>query len=60
MVFPSELDSLPSIIAGKDEVKPVLYSNLKTRSVINLKWIFWLLIALLGVEWFTRRYKGSY
>jgi hypothetical protein len=60
LVFPSELDSLPSIIAGKDEVKPVLYSNLKTRSVINLKWIFWLLIALLGVEWFTRRYKGSY
>ena len=60
LIFPSELDSLPSIIAGKDEVKPVLYSNLKTRSVINLKWIFWLLIALLGVEWFTRRYKGSY
>ncbi len=60
MVLPSQLDSLPSIIAGKDEVKPVLYSNLKTRSVINLKWIFWLILGLLSIEWFTRRYNGSY
>lgn len=60
MIFPSQLDSLSSIISGKDEIKPVLYSNLKTRSVINLKWIFWLLILLLGVEWFTRRFNGGY
>ncbi len=60
IIYPSMMDSLSSIIAGKDQVKPVLYSTLKTRSVINLKWIFFLLLAFLGIEWFARRYYGGY
>ncbi len=60
VIYPNAIDSLISIIDAKDEVKPVLYSTLKTRSVIHLKWIFWLLVSLLGIEWFMRRFYGGY
>lgn len=56
----SEMDQLPAILEEKGSVKPVLYSTSKTRSVINLKWIFFLLLVLLSSEWFLRRYFGSY
>lgn len=42
------------------QIKPVVYATSKTRSVINLKWIFFLLMTLLTLEWFLRRYHGGY
>ena len=29
-------------------------------SLINLKWIFWTLLALVAAEWFLRKFYGSY
>ncbi len=60
VIYPSELDSLANMIKTQDDIKPVLYSTTQTRSIINLKWIFWLLLGLLAVEWFARRYFGGY
>ncbi len=60
LLYPEDLSSLPQIIAERGTVKPVIYETTKTRSVINLKWIFFLLLLLLTVEWFFRRYFGSY
>ena len=40
--------------------KPIIYSQEKYVSLLDLKWIFILLIALLGLEWFLRRYHGTY
>lgn len=54
------LNTLAERISGDDAVRPTLYSTLKTRAVINLKWIFFALIGLLIIEWFIRRYKGAY
>ncbi len=48
-----QLDTLPSL-------KPVLYRSTRTREAIHLKWIFFLLLALFSLEWFLRRYWGSY
>lgn len=42
------------------EVKPVVYTQRKTSALINLKWLFFSLLLFLGVEWFLRRYFGSY
>jgi hypothetical protein len=56
----NNLASIADLIKNKESVKPVIYETTKTRSVINLKWIFALLAALLAVEWFLRRYFGAY
>ncbi len=55
-----DLAGLPAMLAEKGTVKPVMYETTQTRSVINLKWIFFLLTALLTAEWFLRRYFGAY
>ena len=58
--YPGQLASIAEHIQGKDTVKPIIYTNTKTRPVINLKWIFFLLMILLSIEWFFRRYFGGY
>jgi hypothetical protein len=60
VVGPTQLLELPQLIDAKGFAKPVLYDTIKTRSLIHLKWIFFLLLALLSLEWFLRRYFGSY
>ncbi|MEM6380813.1 MAG: hypothetical protein AAF705_21730, partial [Bacteroidota bacterium] len=55
MLYPDRLDGLTGQIVEKGNVKPVIYQTSKTRSVINLKWIFFLLLFLLSLEWFMRR-----
>ena len=60
LFYPSEVSKLGEAVLTKDTIKPVIYQTTKTRSVINLKWIFFLLLALLSGEWFLRRYHGAY
>ncbi len=55
----SEIDQLPDFLA-QQEIKGVIYSTESFQSLINLKWIFFLLLMLLSTEWFIRKYSGSY
>ncbi|MCB0637182.1 MAG: hypothetical protein KDC54_11220 [Lewinella sp.] len=57
---PTQLGELPGKLAERGTVKPVIYQTATTRSVINLKGIFFLVLLLLSLEWFLRRYYGSY
>jgi hypothetical protein len=59
-LYPDQLSAIPQRIKDKGSVLPVIYETSKTRSVINLKWIFFILLGLLTLEWFLRRYHGSY
>ena len=59
LVFPKDMVSIADSIKART-LKPVMYTTNKTESVMNLKWIFGLLIFLLAVEWFLRRYFGGY
>ncbi len=60
VVYPNNMSSIVDLIEQKGTVKPVIYETAKTRPVINLKWIFFLLLLLLSGEWFMRRYFGAY
>ena len=60
IVYPDQITSIANLISAKETVKPTIYQTSKTRSVINLKWIFFVLLFLLTLEWFLRRYFGSY
>ena len=46
LVYPANLATISEKIQAKKSVKPVIYQTTKTRSVINLKWIFFLLMSL--------------
>ena len=60
MVYPKDMLSIADSIKVKQNLKPILYTTNKTQTAMNLKWIFFILITLLSVEWFARRYFGSY
>lgn len=59
-LLPADLTSLPQRLDDRGTVKPILFQTVTTRSVINLKWIFFALLALFSTEWFLRRYYGGY
>ena len=59
LFYANQFNELGDAILAKD-IKPVIYSSSRTRSVINVKWIFFLLMGLLSMEWFLRRYFGGY
>ncbi len=58
--YETQLPAIADSIAAKGTIKPVYYDTLKTRSVINLKWLFFLILFLLSLEWFLRKYFGAY
>ncbi len=60
MVYADQLEKLVTSIEQSSSAKPVLRETIKTQSIINLKWIFFLILALLGVEWFVRKFNGGY
>jgi hypothetical protein len=60
LVYPDNIDQIAASIKNQETVKPVIYQSTRTKPVINLKGIFFLLLILLTAEWFLRRYFGAY
>jgi len=60
MIFPNQLPELTKLIAAKDDIKPLIYTHTSYAPLINLKWVFFLLLLLVSVEWFIRKWSGTY
>ncbi|HQW57254.1 MAG TPA: hypothetical protein PK076_14060, partial [Saprospiraceae bacterium] len=60
MITLAQIGDLAKMITADDSIKPVIKKNFKADPLINFKWIFGVLIGLLGLEWFMRRYAGRY
>lgn len=56
----SEKDRLIKDISERKDIVNVTYEESAFRDFIDYKWVFFLLILLLGAEWFIRRRLGSY
>lgn len=59
LYFPGTLAQLQTDILKADH-KPVIYSEEELTDVIDLKWLFFVLLAFVSIEWFIRKYNGSY
>ena len=59
LVYPNNINTIATTLQ-ENPIKPVQYNTSKTRSIINLKWIFFVLLGLMILEWFIRRYFGGY
>jgi hypothetical protein len=60
LFFPQNLDQLAETISKREDIKSVSYTQNKLSDLINLKWIFFILLALLSIEWFMRKRNGAY
>ena len=59
VVYPSDLDKLIDKIRANELIKTVSYEDKRFEELINLKLIFFLILALLSVEWFLRKRNGK-
>jgi hypothetical protein len=59
MIFPNQLSRLPELIKANENVKTIVYEDRKYEDAINYKIIFFLILALLSVEWFSRKRNGE-
>jgi hypothetical protein len=59
--FPKEkFDEIGAILLKSEKLKPVIYNYAAFDEAIHLKWICILLLLLLSVEWFLRKWAGGY
>jgi hypothetical protein len=60
MVYPAQLEKLQELLTKREDIKTVSYTEKKLNDLVNLKWVFFLLLGLLSVEWFLRKRNGAY
>jgi hypothetical protein len=55
----SEFAALRSDLA-ETEARSIIHSEESYSALVNLKWVFWLVLFMTSVEWFSRKYFGGY
>jgi hypothetical protein len=58
--YPSELDELQNHLLNSETAKPVVSARVILRALVSDFRVFIFIILLLTIEWFLRRYAGSY
>lgn len=56
----NDLDQFLADLSNKEDIVTLSYTESNFHELIDWSWFFGLIIVLLGVEWFLRRYLGSY
>jgi uncharacterized pyridoxamine 5'-phosphate oxidase family protein len=59
-IEPQRIGELVELIQTNNQIKPVVYATTRTNKLMDNKWIFFVLFGFLALEWFLRRYFGSY
>ncbi|MGB4400708.1 MAG: hypothetical protein WBJ10_15150 [Daejeonella sp.] len=59
LVFPAQIMDLVKLIKTNENVKTVSYEDRKYEEPINLKLVFFIILALLTIEWFSRKRNGE-
>lgn len=60
MIYPNQTGKLAELLNANKDIKPISHSEKKLSDMINLKWVFFLLLVLLSLEWFIRKINGAY
>jgi len=60
VVYPNDINTLGKSINENNEITSISFSEEKLFDLINLKWIFFLLLIALSAEWLLRKRYGSY
>ena len=59
MLQPSQIGKLADIIRKNDTIKTVVYEDKHYSDIIDLKWVFAIILFLLSLEWFLRKREGE-
>jgi hypothetical protein len=59
MFLPQDLLNLKAAIKANEQIKTLTYEDRRYEELINFKWLFALIMALLTIEWFFRKRSGE-
>lgn len=60
LIAATEMNTLAERIRNRKDIASISYLDEEVQDIINLKWIFFVLLALLSIEWFVRKRGGAY
>lgn len=60
MLYPNNMHTLKDLLEKRNDIKTVVYFEHRYTDLINIFWIFLLIVALLGTEWLLRKRAGGY
>jgi hypothetical protein len=60
MVYPLQLDQIEPMLAARDDLKTIVYTQKRYTDLVSFFPLLLLLIGLLSAEWFIRKRNGSY
>ena len=60
LFLPAQTEQLADVVLADDNIASIIYEEHDLKELINLKWIFFVIIMLLGLEWFLRKRNGAY
>ena len=60
MVYPNQMNDLVKRLEERKDIKTITYSHYKLRDLVDMKAVFFLLLAILSLEWFLRKRAGAY
>lgn len=59
MLLPSQIDRLADLIRKNENIKTVVYEDKHYSDIIDVKWVFVLILLLLSSEWLLRKREGE-
>lgn len=60
MFYPNEVNQIGKTIRKNADITSIIYEEKNLKELIQLKWIFIVLMVLLTLEWFLRKRNGAY
>ncbi len=60
MLFPENMNDLPEIIKNNTDIKTIAVYNYRITGLTDIILIAMIILFLLSLEWFLRKYFGSY
>lgn len=59
IIKPSQINQLAELIRKNENIKTVVYEDKHYSDLIDMKWLFVLILLLLSTEWFLRKREGE-
>ncbi|MNI40222.1 hypothetical protein D3C73_944360 [compost metagenome] len=59
LFMPANLLKIADEILKNENIKTISYEDRKYDELINMKWLFGLVLILMGTEWFLRKRNGE-
>jgi hypothetical protein len=60
LFLPADAEELAANISSNTRIKPFAYFQSLLNEILNLKWLFFVILSVFSLEWFFRKYWGIY